>query len=408
MRSGRRFCSWSSRCRSGRRLTPWLTPVLASAFALAVLGCRDGAESPTAPVPAAPTPLIAAVTGTLSFRHLSAGSGPTCGVTTTDQAYCWGEGRLNPTPVGGGLRFLEVSAGVNDGGRASSPSCGITLEHRAYCWGRDLVPVEVPGGRRFRQLSVGRGYACGVTPLDIAFCWGDNGLGQLGTGGGSTPTPVRVAGGLRFRRVFTSATHTCGATLDNRAYCWGANVFGQLGDGTRVNRPRPVAVAGGLRFRQVKPGSGYDAGLNEPELDTAFSCGVTTDDRVYCWGGFGLLGSAVQSSATPLAVAGGRRYDFVHPGLFHACALNLFDAAFCWGSNEFGQLGTGSGNFSLTPARVAGGLRFESLTVATTGRHSCGVTASHQAYCWGSNNGGQLGDGTNVSRPTPVAVAGAT
>ena len=143
------------------------------------------------------------------------------------------------------------------------------------------MPTEVPGGRRFRQVSSGYGYACGVTPTDVAFCWGvNNTLGQLGTGGGNSTTPVRVAGGLRFRTVFTAATHTCGATLDDRAYCWGFAVLGELGDGSFVfTQPKPVLVAGGLRFRQVKPGSGFDGSINDgPEIDVAFSCGITTTE----------------------------------------------------------------------------------------------------------------------------------
>jgi alpha-tubulin suppressor-like RCC1 family protein len=95
----------------------------------------------------------------------------------------------------------------------------------------------------------------------------------------------------------------------------------------------------------------------------------------------------------------------VQPGLWHACALTLFNVAFCWGNNEFGQLGTGTSDFSVTPARVTGGLRFEGLTVSAIGWHNCGVTADNRAYCWGQNNSGQLGDGTKVNHLAPVAVA---
>jgi len=381
------------------RSARWLPPALAAAIVLATMGCQEDAASPTAPGESTPA-LTTAAAGALAFRQVSGGDTHTCGVTTSDLAYCWGlGGRLRPAPVSGGLRFLEVSAGVDN-------TCGVTTNHRVYCWGTDLTPAEVPGGRRFRQVSVGLEYVCAVTPTDVAFCWGNNQFGRMGTGGGSSSTPVRVAGGLRFRRVFTAASHTCGATTDNRAYCWGSNAFFQLGDGTPVKeRPRPVAVLGGLRFRQVKPGSAFPAGLNPPEFDTGLTCGVTTDDRAYCWGGHGALGSEIELAKTPAAVAGGRRFNFVHPGLFHACALTLFDVAFCWGSNENGQLGTGGGS-SRTPVRVAGGLRFEGLTVARTGWHTCGVTADHRAYCWGRNEAGQLGDGTRISRPKPVAVAG--
>lgn len=384
-----------------------LCGVLAPSVVLGVLGCRDGAESPTAPPsPSASTAQVAAATS-LSFRMISAGGEHTCAVTTSDRAYCWGNGLRSPTPVFGGLTFLEVSTG--QGGLA----CGITKTYRAYCWGtesgQDLVPALVPGGRRFRQISAGVDYACAVTTTDVAFCWGDNHLGQLGTGGGFTTEPTRVAGGHRWRRVFTAATHTCGVTLDNVGYCWGANVFGQLGSGIHsFSEPKPVKVAGGLKFRQVKPGSGFDSGLHGPELDTSISCGITKEDWAYCWGNSAAIGNVQEgpTTPTPRRVAGGRHYGYIHPGLFHTCALTTASVAFCWGLNTSGQLGVAAPSFSATPVRVSGGLHFVFITVAPDGWHSCGITPAHQAYCWGRNGYGQLGDGTNINRFSPVRVTG--
>jgi alpha-tubulin suppressor-like RCC1 family protein len=86
--------------------------------------------------------------------------------------------------------------------------------------------------------------------------------------------------------------------------------------------------------------------------------------------------------------------------------------AFCWGSNTFGQNGNGSTNGSNTPVRVSGGLAFAAVTTgpgpkldaAFTGIHSCGLTTGNRVYCWGDNEAGQLGDGTNTRRLTPIAV----
>ena len=88
----------------------------------------------------------------------------------------------------------------------------------------------------------------------------------------------------------------------------------------------------------------------------------------------------------------------------HACALDQAGAAFCWGFNWRGVLGTGYfGEEYLTPARVAGG---HSFTTITTWDHTCALAASGQAYCWGDNSYGKLGDGTTIDRLAPVAVAG--
>jgi alpha-tubulin suppressor-like RCC1 family protein len=93
----------------------------------------------------------------------------------------------------------------------------------------------------------------------------------------------------------------------------------------------------------------------------------------------------------------------VHSGDRHACGLTTSGAAYCWGRNEGGQLGDGSTADSPWPMAVAGGLTFSSLSVGY--RHNCGLTTSGAAYCWGTNDFGQLGDSSTTSRSVPVAVA---
>ena len=306
------------------------------------------------------------VAGGHRFLQVSAGTSHTCGVTLHNRAYCWGAGytgalgdgttaeiRLTPIRVAGRLRFRHVVA-------ANHHSCGVTTENRAYCWGDNifgeigdgtrgtlrLTPVPVSGGLRFRQVSAALLHTCGVTLNDRAYCWGTNSRGELGGGppGDVSPTPVRVVGGLRFRRVIAGWQHTCGVTQDDQAYCWGDNVFGQLGDGTTTHRLMPLPVAGGLRFRQVAA-AGQD-----------YTCGVTSDDRAYCWGRnrVGQLGNGtIIQRLTPVAVGGGLRFRQVTGRFNHSCGVNLGDVAYCWGSNSEGQLGDGTTTTRLTPVAVA-------------------------------------------------------
>jgi len=380
--------------------------MVGTALLASVVGCQQDTEAPSAPTVST---AVTAAAATLAFRQVSAGPDYTCAVTTADLAYCWGlGGHLTPAPVSGGLNFLEVSAGGNPVGalHGNGPmSCGVTTAQRVYCWGSDLVPAEVPGARRFRSVSVGYEHICAVNPFDVAFCWGNNNrYGQLGTGGGGTTTPTRVVGGLKWRRVFAGASQTCGATLDNKGYCWGWNAgLGQGGSGVPALQTfKPTLIAGGLSWRQVRPGGGIDNALNSIEIDDGVACGVTQDDRAYCWG-LGAIGSTGGQTSVPVLVAGGRRYSTVQPGIATTCGLTLAGVAFCWGSNDRGQLGR-VGSSSVTPVRVAGNLVFEGISVTAAGHHTCGLTAVHQVYCWGQNGSGQLGDGTHTNRSTPVAV----
>ena len=394
-----------------------LAPLLAPALLVAALGCREDAESPTAP---APTPALAtSSTQVLAFRQVSAGPlRHTCGVTTDDRAYCWGineDGQLGdgtttssraPVAVAGGHRFRHVSTG-------SFHTCGLATDNRAYCWGLNefgqlgdgtttqrLTPVAVAGvagGQQFRQVAAGGTFTCAVGQADgKGYCWGGNGAGMLGDGTTTTRlTPVAVAGGRQFRQVSAGSSHGCGVTPSDRAFCWGQNGTGQLGDGSN---PRvslvPVLVAGGHPFRQVDAGG-------------AHTCAVTTTDRAFCWGNGrnGQIGDGKTFPRfTPRRVAGGLLFDRVSAGNFHSCGETPGNRAYCWGNNGVGQLGDRTTIERLKPVPVVGGLTFSQVSAG--GHHTCGVTTANRAYCWGQNLFGQLGDGTTKDRLRPVAVAG--
>lgn len=91
-------------------------------------------------------------------------------------------------------------------------------------------------------------------------------------------------------------------------------------------------------------------------------------------------------------------------GHFHACGLTDTGEAYCWGHNNAGQLGDGTNTTRQVPVRAAAGLTFESIR---PGRfHSCAIATGGQAYCWGLGTSGQLGNGANINSFVPVPVTG--
>jgi alpha-tubulin suppressor-like RCC1 family protein len=401
---------------------------------IAATACESNAPSPTEPAPTDPAPAAtsSAAVAALAFSQVSGGNVHTCGLTTDQRAYCWGyaeQGQLGtgsasgpencigaigpfpcstrPVPVTGAHRFRQISAGY-------LYTCAVTSDFRAYCWGSNsfgtigdgtrtdrLLPVPVSGGLRFRQVDAGLLHTCGVSDPDRrVYCWGDNSQGQLGDGTRTSRlTPVPVFGGLSFRQVSTGNSHTCGVTTSDEAYCWGYDNVGQLGnDPVRARRDRPVLVAGGHRFRLVAAGSNH-------------TCGVTTTKSALCWGNGGQIGDGQSTNRfMPRAVAGGLSFDRVTAGAFHTCGETATNRAYCWGSNGFGQLGDdGPEVDQLRPVAVAGGLAFAQLSAGDF--HSCGITPSAVAYCWGDDFFGQLGHGNSgfgAESRSPVPVEGAT
>ena len=356
----------------------------------------------------------------LVFALLSAGNIHTCGVTPSGAAYCWGynfDGELGdgtttssamPVAVSGGLTFAAVSAGdaVDAGGQHT---CGVTRAGAAYCWGYNgfgglgngtttdnTIPVAVSGGFTFAAVSAGGGHTCGVTRTGAAYCWGYNIYGQLGNGTTTnSPTPVAVSGGLTFAAIDAGKNvHTCGLTPAGAAYCWGYNGAGGLGNGTTTNSTIPVAVSGGMTFAAVRGGADH-------------TCGVTPAGAAYCWGynSDGEVGSGSTTYSiilTPVAVSGGLVFGALSTGGSHTCGVTPTRAAYCWGWNANGQLGNGTTTNSARPIAVSGGLTFEAVSGGN--QHTCGLTAASAAYCWGDNAYGELGDGTTIATNIPVAV----
>jgi len=106
-----------------------------------------------------------------------------------------------------------------------------------------------------------------------------------------------------------------------------------------------------------------------------------------------------------VAVTGGLTFTALAVGHDHTCGVATGGNAYCWGANYAGQLGNGSVDFSAVPGAVTGGLAFARLTAGNA--YTCGLTTGGVAYCWGSNSNGKLGSGSTTNYSTvPVKVAG--
>ncbi len=341
-----------------------------------------------------------------------------CALTTEFATWCWGESTDRSTPtrktMPDGVTFVKISVG--------NSACGLTSAGAAYCWGwnaqgqigdgtvinREIpVPVQVPVGVTLTSIGVATGpygnHACGLSSAGIAYCWGANESGQLGDSTNASrtlPGVVAMPVGVTFVSLGVGSQHTCGLTGGGDVWCWGENVqAGQLGDGANANRSVPVKVV-------TPPGVTF-AGIN---ISGYHGCGLTAGRAPYCWGwnSRGQLGDGTQTSrGTPTAVImpAGVVFASIDAAYYHTCALATVGIAYCWGRNVFGELGDGSATTQrFEPASVAMPTGVTFTSVVTGWNHSCGLSSQGQAWCWGVNGVGRLGDGTTVDRPTPVKV----
>jgi len=368
---------------------------------------------------AAPKPIVTDVTPSVRSTDdratVAAGGKHSC-VVSGARIYCWGandkgqlgngEGDSRDTPDGiaGDIDFAQVVAGIEH-------SCALTRSGDAYCWGSNekgqlgdatpasrSAPVRVAGNLSFQMIRAGQRHNCGLTSGGDVACWGSNERGQLGDGSvNNRSSPVMIKAPVKSIALSAGWNHTCALSYDGAAYCWGDNVGGQLGDDSRNAHRTPEPVAGNLKFSSISAGSTH-------------TCAVADGGEAYCWGrnDAGQLGvGGSTDSNVPVRVDTPVRFASVSVGGSYSCGRSRSGGqAWCWGRNTYGQLGDGSTTSHDQPVRVVAPAAFTAVNV--TGAHTCGSTSDGETWCWGFNTNGQLGDGTrsNHARATRVTLPG--
>jgi alpha-tubulin suppressor-like RCC1 family protein len=373
--------------------------------------------------------------------QVSAGGAHTCAFLKWDGSNpyrCWGDNSRGQLGDGGGTSSGQVSAlsstnrpypnPVQDSLNFGSPplakiaggsgfTCALTRAGGVKCWGRDSygelgsgisansdTPINVVGlSSGVKGLAAGAFHACALTSVGGVKCWGYNYDGQLGNGittfpGANQNTPVDVVGlSSGVIELSLGRFHSCALTSTGGVKCWGENVLGALGDGTKITRSAPVNVIG------------LSSGVIGITLGSGFTCALTSVGGVKCWGAnpYGQLGNGgTTASQTPVSVTGlSSGVIGLVAGDNHACALTSAGAVKCWGFNLFGELGDGTNTDRNTPVPVLG-LSSGVIGLAAGSGHTCALTSVGTMKCWGKNDSGQLGDGTTTTRNIPVEVGG--
>jgi alpha-tubulin suppressor-like RCC1 family protein len=374
------------------------------------------------------------VKGVENAKAVAAGWAHTCVLTEGGGVMCWG---YNKNGELGNGKTVDSSLPVEVNGLASGVSavatkddhtCAVTVEGVVKCWGYNefgqlgdgtktsrSVPVEVQGlAGKAILAAAGEGHTCVLSDSGGVKCWGNNQSGQLGFGQEVEYrlTSVDVTD-LSSGVIDLSAAggQTCALRTGGGVRCWGNNKYGQLGDGTAEKRFAPVDV------------DGMGQGVGKVVTGWNHTCAVTGNGELKCWGWnyYGQLGD--ETKATQSRPVNVRRLmeDAVDvaPGWAHTCAITAAGGVKCWGWNESGQLGDGTNLDSVVPLSITGlrssrlppptgGSPGKAQAVAAGAAHACALTPSGGVKCWGKNDHGQLGNGTTESSLVPVSVVGLT
>lgn len=263
------------------------------------------------------------------------------------------------------------------------------------------TPTQVSGLTDVVEISAGMSHVCARKADKSVWCWGANGSDALGYANTSdaaclstkcNPKPTKVAN-LAADAIALGLGHSC-ARVGKKALCWGANDQSQLGhlagqggdvnDGGSWKNPTPIEA------------SAFNVEALFAHGNT--TCLINGTGKVFCWGGndSGQLGDlgAVASSANGVAVTGLPTPAVkVAPGWKDTCAVQNNDV-YCWGADMLGSLGADAGATTKAPAtRITAWEASTQVDVASThpGSHHCALFANGAVWCWGSNNFGEIG-----------------
>ncbi|MGE5183494.1 MAG: RCC1 domain-containing protein [Acidobacteriota bacterium] len=373
---------------------------------------------------------------------IAIGNRHTCVLRYDGTVWCAGandEGQLGDGTVGGSdlpmrqqvrdntTAFISDATAIHSG---VAHTCVLRAGGAVWCWGKNddgqlgdgtssnnrssaVSATRASDGSPltgFTALTATHDTTCGIDSGGGEQCWGDNALGQVGDGTTTTPrlraVPVLVAAaGAPVTGIAQISgnddSHNCYRTTANQIFCWGRNTSGEVGDNTVVNKLSPVHV-----FDAAQLVAGHD-----------HTCAVKADGSAWCWGsgGRGRLGDGPdqgdQLVATPvLSSIGGAPFtgvaEMTAGGV--SCSRMQNGDAYCWGTNQHGQTGTGIGTYVPLPVMTQYGTPLHGVAKLVAGYATvCAFLADGELMCWGRNQEGQLGDGTFQSRnvAAPVKVS---
>ena len=267
------------------------------------------------------------------------------------------------------------------------------------------------------QAQAALGHTCALRVDGTVWCWGVNQDGQLGDGGNEDSLiPVQVVRSegqplTDIRAISSKSSHVCALDATDRAWCWGSGSSGQLGNGMIEDRNHASLV--------MTSDQEALSGIARISAGDAHSCAVLNDGTAWCWGSrlHGRLGDGGSTTGlAPHPVQVERNVDqeplldtwHIEAGRHYSCAIAGGGDAWCWGRNENGQLGNnGQGDFQNRAVRVQEQGTFQLIVDALDlGGHraNCMVRDPASAWCWGLASEGQTGDGVDGDDTRLMAV----
>lgn len=367
------------------------------------------------------------VEGLSSVSIIGLGDLHTCAVGKSaeiepEKLWCWGSNSSGQLGISAGddpslpSEVVGITGEVLQIAGGYEHTCAIVREseiNNVYCWGSNtegqlgtgttqnsIQPTLVPGTQGAVQISAGKSHTTILKGSGIIQSWGANKEGQLGNGAlFRRQLPIHLQNIEQpIKKIVSGELHTCALTQSGSVLCWGGNQYGQVGNESYEFTPEPVEIIG--------------TGINDIFTGPYHTCALLDTEEVKCWGNnsSGILGTGDPNEKlnTPKFVVYenfGRLNGVkqIGCGNGYTCAMLLDGSVKCWGTNYFGELGIPTAEENVFPHPQEVQNLPSPATVLDVGmNHTCVITDSADAYCWGVNYNGELGIGVSDFDPHPV------
>ena len=232
-----------------------------------------------------------------------------------------------------------------------------------------FVQVVPEGKVTVPKLEIGDTHSAALKADGTVWTWGNNSNGQLGTGNNISKTsPIKVMNIQDVIDLSVGYYDTAIVKKDGTVWTWGYNGYGQLGDGTSSNRNTPVQV--------IKPDGAPLTKIVKVSAGKYKTVALDEEGNVWVWGyGYG-------STATKLTTIN-----------------NIIDISPNYAVTQRGEVYKIDGQ-KLTISNI--------IRVSEGANHALFLTKTGKGYSVGTNNKGQLGDGTTVNKNSPVMIQNST
>jgi len=408
---------------------PWTnvlkTGVVNTAASTALKNCTDWSTNLG---PVGTNAGLVGSTASLTSTWTNVVTAVTC--ASSEALYCFeqsgGTALTTPTQVGAATNWIAVSQGGYDtcGIRGSSGTGSL------WCWGENkygedgvaaanvtpyAIPQQVGALTTWSAVTVqydgtNNGDACGIAGGAL-YCWGRNSRGEAGQGNTTTayegvPTQVGVA--TNWSSVSFGMYDTCAVNTSNALYCWGRNNNYEDGVGNTTQNTSPVQVTTEYSYTYPTNWTAVSQGAQD-------TCGIA-GGSLYCWGGnqFGELGqggSNVTQYPVPMQVGAATNWlaiSIQNDGSNEsgdACGIQGSSGSgslWCWGSNFLGEDGLGNVTHEYAPQQVGAATNWSTVSFGYS--DTCAVNTAGQLWCWGQNNNYEDGLGYTGVQWLPVQL----